>query len=726
MSTATETLLQVYGQATLPRLARGAGLDESEPGRALEALSTLYGDKSGRARVVAGLPLEARELLAFIDGIGRRLRGERLKKRWFLHGYTDFDARIEPLVEAGLVIVGNVGAREPVALETALEQGLLQQWIQVTPGFEHLAGDPPPALEVVEQFDDETTLEVHVRTGVLEYNLLAAARFAEGHRIRLNRDGSPHRSDLKAMAPRIIDRHGGGSEHLIDPNSVEGWDLLVFLLSIGDALGMIERREESLRARPQGFEYFRRPLHDRLHSLTRALESQRAWSEVHAAVWQATGEPPITGQGDGGFLAEGGPGSGLGGARGSILSALRRLAPHDWFNVEDTVVTIGKLETQYLATVLPTAADEVGIHAFVRAFLTQTMVHVGAIERGRGGDGTTRARLTPIGRAMLGIGEAPPEPTGHGALVVQPTYEVTCYLDHAPLRLLHDLSRFAETMHTSERIVSYRLSGESVQWGYARGYTADAIEHILSSSSARTIPSSVSFALQDWERLHRRVTVLIAGEIVAAGEKVDPEMIQSGVQFAINVEQDIEIIDFVHTFVVAGHKEALDRALNAHKPRIIDYNGPIQPSLFWIDEQTLRAPMGATDLRLLARLHRFCETEDDESFRISPPRIRTHFGMDDGLHRLITLLREGMVGGLSAERELQLKQLLGEPARGSVQPMEVLLLASADDGDRVARVTGLKDFIAQRLGPRAFQVVPGTLARLTAVLRDLGVAFDDG
>ena len=136
-----EVLVKVYGAASVARIA---GV-EDDPEAAVEELEKRYKDKKARKKILGELPDETVSFLAFMDKIGRRLRGERLKKRWFLHGYEDFDVRIEPLVARGIVLVGNLQAREPVSLETALDQGLLQQWLQVTPGFEGLAGDPAAA-----------------------------------------------------------------------------------------------------------------------------------------------------------------------------------------------------------------------------------------------------------------------------------------------------------------------------------------------------------------------------------------------------------------------------------------------------------------------------------------------------------------------------------------------------------------------------------------------------
>ncbi len=722
MTNPAEELQRVYGTASVERIARHLGLT----GDPLEALTSHWSDKTARRAAIDAVGDGSRGLLAFMDDIGRRLRGERLKKRWFLHGYADFEPQLMPLVDAGIVLVGNLSAREPVSLETALEQGVLQQWLQVTPGFTGLAGDKPPAREVVEHVEDETKLELSRRLLVVEFNVLNAARFLERARIRLNRDGSPHRSDLKNLAPSIVDRPENG-DTVPDPNEVGGWDTLVFVLSLASALGMVERVGDTLRSTGRGLEYFLKPLDERLPLIARAIEQQRAFSEVDAAAWRAAGEPPTTGHGAAGFHVDGGPGATLAGPRGSVTSALRRLSPNDWFDVDETVQTVSSLESRYLATSLPDGHDtEPAIRSFVETVLTVTLTHVGALELGRGSNQRRRARLTDIGRALLGIGDEPDEASGKGAILVEPNFEVTCFLDMASARLLYDLSRFAELSRTSERVVRYRLTGEAVQWGYARGYTADGITGILGEFSAQPVPPAVTFALQDWERLHRRVTVFLSGQVIASTGRSDPEIVQSGVAFTVDDEDHVEMIDAVHTFASAGRDEAIDRALTAHRPTIIDYEGAIVPTLYWCDEHRLRAPVGATDLRTLARLQVLCEQEDDETYRLSPPRIRSAAPGGDGLDRVLSVLRAGLVGGLSAEREIQIKRLLGEAAVAHVQSMDVLTLSSEEDGDRVARLSTVREYLATRLGPRAFRVVPGCVKPLREALEALGIDVVDG
>lgn len=721
MTTPAEILRRVYGVASLPRVA---GTPDADPEATYEDLETRLGDKAVRKKMVKALDEPSRGLLAFMDQIGRRLRGERLKKRWFLHGYNDFEAAVMPLVDAGIVVVGNLSAREPVSLETALEQGILQQWLQVTPGFEKLAGDPPPAKDVVQQVADETTVELERRTLVVEFNVLNVVRYVENNPIRLNRDGSPHRSDLKGLAPLLIDLPGasGRADAAPDPLTVNGWDVIVFLLSIAQSLGLIERRDDLIRVPPRADDYFRKPLVERLPILSRALEHQRAWSELDAASWFEEGEPPMTGQGDGGFLEEGGHGAPLAGPRSSVFAAIRRLNPQDWFDVDDTVNTITGLEKQYLLDALPIpTGDEQSAYTFVRGVITMTLPHVGAMTIGRASDDSQRARLTPIGRAMLGMGEAPAEPDGKGAILVEPNFEITSFLDMASLHLLYDLSRFAELVQTSERVVRYHLQGESAQWGYARGYSADGIIAVLDRFSAQPIPPAVSFALQDWERLHRRVTVFVHGDIVGAAESSDPEIVQSGVEFVVDGSDEFERIDAIHTYVGTGHLEALTHALTAHKPRIIDYDGPIEPSLYWIDDERLRAPLGATDFRLIARLRKVCEHEDEETYRILPKRVLSVWGKKDGFETLRQVLRIGVVGGLTAEREISLKRLLGEPMSSKVETLTVLTVPTADDGDRVAGIRDIDKRVQRRLGPCAFQVAEGALDDLVDLLESLGI-----
>lgn len=722
MSHPEEVLLRVYGNASLKDIAARWGIDDDEPA---ERLGQLWSDKRDRKKIVEQLPDDQRGFLAFMDKIGRRLRGERLKKRWFLHGYDDFEQRITPLIEQGIVLVGNKDAREAVSLETANEQGITQQWLQVTPGFDGFAGKPPEARKVVETVDDETRPERVRRLCVVEFNLLNAVRFVEIERVRLNRDASPHRSDLKNMALWLLDPENAAETGSIspDPLNVYGWNIHILSLSLGQALGMVLCEDDHLIVDSHAVvSYFKKPIEERVPLLFRALEQQRAWNELEVVTWFASGEPPQTGQGHGAFLPDEERGSALAGPRGSVISALRRLGPSDWFDVDETVKTITSLEQQYLTSSLPVGVSgEPVIEDFVRAMVTRSLYQIGGIELGRSSKGEARARLTDIGRFVIGDESPVQEVDGQGAIVVEPSFEITCFLDMAPASLLYDLSRFAELIDTSERVIRYRLSGESVQWGYARGYNAEMIQDILKRYTHQDLPNAVIFALEDWERIHRRVTIYVRGDLVAATGRSEPEVVQSGVLFAVPDQEQTEIVSDTFTFVSEGHPEELDRALRAHRPQVFDYSGPLIPSLEWIDDVSLRAPRGATDLRTLCRLRKLTVQQDDDVYTVEVERMRKSVGLTEGTQLLFSVLSDGVVGGLEASREFSLKKLLENPAESKIGTMEILVLDTDEDGERVARIDELSAFIERRLGARAFHIKEGKAEALEQKLHELGV-----
>jgi hypothetical protein len=214
--------------------------------------------------------------------------------------------------------------------------------------------------------------------------------------------------------------------------------------------------------------------------------------------------------------------------------------------------------------------------------------------------------------------------------------------------------------------------------------------------------------------------------MVAASGRSEPEVIQSGVTFAVHDDEQIERIDAVHTFVAQGHSEALARALHAAKPTIIDYEGDVVPTLAWIDDERVRAPIGATDLRTLARLQQIAVQDGEATYRIAPDKVRSNFPDDTGFNEVMGALRDGLIEGLSPEREIALKSLLGEPAGSWVESMQVLLVSSDDDGDRISRIDSIAVFIEDRLGPRAFRVKKGTAKKLAEALRKLGIAVEVG
>ena len=98
MSNPAEELLKIYGQASLAKIASVHNLPGVDP---FVELTDHLAPKTTRQKMVDTLPDDVRGFLGFLDEIGRRLRGERLKKRWFLHGYEGFEELVDPLLKQG-------------------------------------------------------------------------------------------------------------------------------------------------------------------------------------------------------------------------------------------------------------------------------------------------------------------------------------------------------------------------------------------------------------------------------------------------------------------------------------------------------------------------------------------------------------------------------------------------------------------------------------------------
>ena len=118
--------------------------------------------------------------------------------------------------------------------------------------------------------------------------------------------------------------------------------------------------------------------------------------------------------------------------------------------------------------------------------------------------------------------------------------------------------------------------------------------------------------------------------------------------------------------------------------------------------------------------------DGEATYRIAPDKVRSNFPDDTGFNEVMGALRDGLIEGLSPEREIALKSLLGEPAGSWVESMQVLLVSSDDDGDRISRIDSIAVFIEDRLGARAFQVKKGTAKKLAEALRKLGIAVEVG
>ena len=141
-----------------------------------------------------------------------------------------------------------------------------------------------------------------------------------------------------------------------------------------------------------------------------------------------------------------------------------------------------------------------------------TLRWLGLTDVGGTSEHTVSFRLNPLGAALIGGAEPPPEPPVE-PLVVQPNFEVVAQVYATPYARFQ-LGRVAERSasdsagnrsgHATE---IYKLTKRSIQAALERGITFDEILRFLHEQSGRELPQNVAVSLREWAGQHGQVTL---------------------------------------------------------------------------------------------------------------------------------------------------------------------------------------------------------------------------
>jgi hypothetical protein len=155
---------------------------------------------------------------------------------------------------------------------------------------------------------------------------------------------------------------------------------------------------------------------------------------------------------------------------------------------------------------------------FIRFLLLEPLFWMGMVDIGYMGNKPVAYRLTPVGAWILGVGPAVEIPQQEGRVIVQPNFEIIA-LDPISDRTLATLDEFAERT-SAERAIKYRLTRHSAYRAQRRGWTTARIIHTLNQmvqepdpqahgdlTTHPTLPQNVVRTLEEWQRLHERITI---------------------------------------------------------------------------------------------------------------------------------------------------------------------------------------------------------------------------
>jgi hypothetical protein len=325
-------------------------------------------------------------------------------------------------------------------------------------------------------------------------------------------------------------------------------------------------------------------------------------------------------------------------------------------------------------------------------------------------------RLSPLGRWLLGLGEAPPPaPAFKQTLLVQPNLEVVAYRQGLTPGLIARLARCA-AWKSLGAACTLQLDPDSIYRALESGLSFEDILQVLEQHGTRATPAPVIESLRTWANKHDRISIYASAAVL---EFNTPEDLQEalarglpGVRLSdrlVAVPQE-ESIDYRH-FRLTGTR---DYGLPPEKCVEVEPDGV-----------TLSVDLARSDLLLETELPRFAEPLDTapangrRCYRLTPASLAT-----------------ARAGGLTAASlDAWFVQRTGSvlpPAGrllltgGQLPPPDLqrhLILRVAEEGiaDGLMQWPATRELIEERLGPTALVVAEANAEVLRAQLRALGI-----
>lgn len=540
----------------LEALSPGAGANRRKAER-IEVLLRLLLDRAFVQRTLATLSPFGRRLLGVARRGGRTsIAALLLAGQDAAHDEAAVRRELTALVNRALLLIENRAANgSKVTLDlTQPTAANMSVWVP-----QHLldalgpADDTLPPLRPLGQ--EPATVEPG-SFALLRRDLYLALRFLKASGLRLTRVGEPHRADLRKLQAAL---QPGQAPPRRDGNAAQLEGRVAFLLLLLGAAGLTTDQDGVLRA-DEGAETFLNQSEVESARLLYEAWLGLEWNEFRRIPTLAMESWSYSGYGYGYREASDLPeGERVAGARAAIVRLLAS-APAGWLAVAALAERLRQTDPEFLIVRVPEQpqsyysyyssygydtyygnrqAQEASYYrGFVRAearnrdrrlrkdqdwnevegaFVAQVvgeslrwlgLVDVGyppTTAKGAAEPVPVAARLTPLGRRVLGAAETPiEEATGGPALVVQPNFEVLVLDALAYLDLVSRLDAFADNQ-SLDRAAVYRLTRTSVVRGLAAGWTEEGIVGLLEAAAATTLPQNVRHTLGDWVREYERI-----------------------------------------------------------------------------------------------------------------------------------------------------------------------------------------------------------------------------
>ena len=315
-------------------------------------------------------------------------------------------------------------------------------------------------------------LEIPLRLSVLWQQVAAAP-------LRRTQNGGFFKRDAERLGEDKL-LNSPPAESLIE---VPGFGFL--LAALAELEGMLEEHDGELRAAALPAWWEDAGLSGALESLYTALPRLQTWNALEG--WR--GAEPLTGNPF--------PSAVLLGllllARAPAENWLRPAALEDWLQTQHPYWVGDSLRPSRL-------------QPWFETFLLGVAYQLRLVQAQRDDDGW-QVRLAPVGRWLLGLGEAPPLESGYQqTLMVQPNLEIIAYRQGLTPSLISKLTRFAAWTNLGAAC-TLQLEPETVYRALESGLTFETIRLTLEQHGVRALPSAVVESLKTWANKRDRITV---------------------------------------------------------------------------------------------------------------------------------------------------------------------------------------------------------------------------
>jgi hypothetical protein len=336
----------------------------------------------------------------------------------------------------------------------------------------------------------------------------------------------------------------------------------------------------------------------------------------------------------------------------------------------------------------------------------------------RGEDEVWRVRLSPVGRWLLGLGEAPNLETVHTqTLLVQPNLQIIAYRQGLTSSLIARLTQFAAWENLGAAC-TLQLHPETVYRALEAGQTFESIRLTLEQHGTRTMPPAVLDSLRTWANKRDRITVYPSATLLEFGSAEDlNEALARGLP-AIRIADTLAVvaseenIEFRH-FRLTGTR---DYALPPEKCVTIEADGV-----------TLSVDLARSDLLLETEVPRFAElvggstANSRRQYRLTPASLLAgrSAGMTLPTLEMWFLQRAGQPLPAAA----RLLMTAGQGEAPQFRRHLVLHVADEELADGLVQWPQTRELIEERLGPTALVVAEENAEKLRERLDAAGITL---